>query len=241
MILEKKNNLKLTRPRVIIDTDLSPKPKHPLPKSNGFCINIVGPAGTGKTSVMLSMVKSRDGYKKRFHNIITVIPASSLDSLAVNPFDKLDASQKFDELDFENLEEIIEQVEDSRAADELTLLLLDDCSAELQDPILLKKMMRLYLNRRHLKLSIISISHSLTGKGALPYTIRKNCSHLLLFKPSSALDALNVEYLNLPRKQFRQLTDYVFQKKHDHLFIELHNNTMYKIFNTISFGQREEV
>eukprot|EP01051_Picozoa_sp_SAG22_P006521 SAG22_NODE_430_length_10586_cov_6.817202_4_plen_1059_part_00 len=52
----------------------------------------------------------------------------------------------------------------------------------LQDPIILKKMMRLYLNRRHLKLSIISIAHSLTGKGALPYTIRKNLSHLIRLK-----------------------------------------------------------
>lgn len=35
-------NLKLTRPAVIIDTELEPKPKLPLPHKNGFAIAIVG-------------------------------------------------------------------------------------------------------------------------------------------------------------------------------------------------------
>ena len=90
MIIEKPNpNLKLQRPSVIIDTVLDPKPKPPLPTKNGFCISIVGPAGSGKTSVMLSMVKSKDGYRKRFHKIIAVIPSSSLNSLKSNPLDDL--------------------------------------------------------------------------------------------------------------------------------------------------------
>eukprot|EP01050_Picozoa_sp_SAG11_P047843 SAG11_NODE_25286_length_360_cov_980.298851_1_plen_120_part_11 len=119
-------------------------------------------------------------------------------------------------------------VENNREEDMYTLLLLDDVSAELQDPHLLKLMMRLYLNRRHLKLSILSIAHSLTGKGALPYTIRKNCSHLVVFKPSSSLDILNTDYLNLPKDKFRELTNYVYQKPHDHLMIELSQNKLYK-------------
>ena len=37
MIIEKPNtNLKLQRPRVIIDTVLEPKPEEPLPSKNGF-------------------------------------------------------------------------------------------------------------------------------------------------------------------------------------------------------------
>ena len=35
-----------------------------LPAKNVFCVSIVGPAGSGKTFVMLSMVKSKDGYRK---------------------------------------------------------------------------------------------------------------------------------------------------------------------------------
>ena len=67
MIIEKPNpNLKLQRPSVIIDTVLDPKPKPPLPTKNGFCVSIVGPAGSGKTSVMLSMVKSKTGTEKDF-------------------------------------------------------------------------------------------------------------------------------------------------------------------------------
>ena len=233
MIIEKPNtNLKLQRPRVIIDTVLEPKPEEPLPSKNGFCISIVGPAGSGKTSVMLSMVKSKDGYRKRFHKIIAVIPSSSLASLAVNPLDDLPDGQRFEELTYESLADIIEMVEANREEGLLTLLLLDDVSSELQDPGLLKKMMRLFLNRRHLKLSIISIGHSLAGKGALPYTIRKNCSHMI-FKPSSGLDVLNSDYLNMAKDRFRALIDFVFQSPHDHLMLELNSNRMYRNFNRL--------
>ena len=95
--------------------------------------------------------------------------------------------------------------------------------------------MRLYLNRRHLKLSIISIAHSLTGKGTLPYTIRKNLSHLILFKPPSSLDILNNDFLNLPKDKFHELTQYVFRDPHDHLMIELNRNRLCKNFNALTF------
>ena len=156
MIIEKQNsNLKLTRPAVIIDIDLEPKPKPPLPHKNGFAIAIVGAPGSRKSSVMFSLIKSKDAYRKRFHKVIAVVPSSSLDSLKANPLKDLPEEQQFEDLSFENLEEIIDMVEANREEDLLTLLLLDDVSAELQDPIILKKMMRLFLNRRHLKLSII--------------------------------------------------------------------------------------
>lgn len=237
MIIEKKNTgLKLTRPQVIIDINLEPTVKPPLPEKSGFCISIVGSAGSGKTSLMMSLLKSKDAYRKRFHRVIAVIPNSSLNSLKSNPLDDLPDNQKFEDLTYETLDQIIEMIEENREEELLTLLLLDDVSAELQDPHLLKRMMRLYLNRRHLKLSIISIGHSLTGKGALPYTIRKNCSHLILFKPSSGLDVLNTDYLNLPKDKFRELVKHVYQSPHDHLMVQSNTNKLFRNFNLLQIN-----
>ena len=145
IIERKQNNIELVIPRVLCDKPLSPRVKPPLPSCSGFCISIVGSAGSGKTSLMVSLMKSKDGYRKRFDNIITVIPSSSLDSLKSNPFELLDDSQKFETLDLETISEIIDMVEAYKEEDDLTLLILDDVSASLQDVIILKQMMRLFL------------------------------------------------------------------------------------------------
>jgi hypothetical protein len=125
-------------------------------------------------------------------------------------------------------------VEQSRENDERTLLVFDDISAELQDAIILKKLMRLFLNRRHLLLSIIVLSHSLTGKAALPFSIRKNVSHMIVFRPSAAMHVLNQEYLHLPNKQFAELMAYVYTGKHDHLMIVPATGELYKNFNKLT-------
>jgi Cdc6-like AAA superfamily ATPase len=233
MILEKKNKLTLSLPRVLADAKLSPRVKHPLPSSSGFGLAIVGSAGSGKTSTLVSLIKSKDGYRKRFHNIITVIPESSLNSLQSNPFKDLDASNRYETLDMETLSEIIEKVEANKEEGEITLLILDDVSAELQDPLILKKLMRLFLNRRHLGLSIIAIAHSLQGKGSLPYTVRKNMSHLILFRQSSGMDQLNHEILHLKKDKFSELMNYVYDKPHNHLMIKFNTLDLYKNFNTL--------
>ena len=231
-ILERASRLRLTRPLVLVDQPLSPKVRPPLPDKSGFAMSIVGPAGSGKTSTMISIVKSRDGYKKRYESIIVVIPASSLDSLKSNPFRDLENS--YQSLDYESLDKIIATVEQSREENEKTLLIMDDVSSQLHDSVILKRLMRLFLNRRHLLLSIIVLSHSLTGHGALPFTLRKNVSHLIVFRPSAALAVLNQEYLHLPNKQFAELVDYVYTGKHDHLMVVTATGELYKNFNRLT-------
>jgi hypothetical protein len=198
MILEKVNKLELTLPRVLVDIKLSPRVRHPLPSTSGFALGIVGSAGSGKTSTLISLIKSRDVYRKRFHNII------------------------------------IEQVEENKEEGEISLLILDDVSAELQDTGILKKMMRLFLNRRHLGLSIIAIAHSLTGKAALPFAIRKNLSHLILFRQASAMEQLNSDTLHMKKDKFSELLHYVFDKPHNHLMIKYSTLELYKNFNTLT-------
>ena len=48
-----------------------------------------------------------------------------------NPLEDLPKPQRFNELDYQNLEKIIEMVENNRDEELYTLLLLDDVSAEL--------------------------------------------------------------------------------------------------------------
>ena len=66
MIIEKPSNLQLVRPAVIIDIPFEPMPKFPLPQKSGYCIAIVGRAGSGKTSTLLSLVKSKELTRRDF-------------------------------------------------------------------------------------------------------------------------------------------------------------------------------
>ena len=137
MIIEKPNtNLKLHRPQVIIDTKLEPAVKSPLPQKSGFCISLVGSSGCGKTSLMMRLLKSKDAYRKRFHRIIAVIPSRSLNSLKSNPLDDLPDNQKFEDLTYETLDQIIDMIEENREEELLTLLLLSTVLTPLLSAIL---------------------------------------------------------------------------------------------------------
>ena len=67
-IIEKKNNVRVKLPKVTADVPLEPPVQFPLPSLSGFGMNIIGPAGSGKTSTMISLMTSKDVFFKRFHN-----------------------------------------------------------------------------------------------------------------------------------------------------------------------------
>ena len=73
----------------------------------------------------------------------------------------------------------------------------------------------------------------MTGKGALQSAIRKNLSHMILFRMSSNMDVLNTDILNMEKKKFNELIRFVYDKPHQFLLIKLNTLEMYKNYDTI--------
>ena len=61
-----------------------------IPKRNGSIYVLCGSGGSGKTSLMLNMFKTKLLYRKKFHNIYYICPSASFSSVKNYPFSKHD-------------------------------------------------------------------------------------------------------------------------------------------------------
>ena len=61
-----------------------------IPNKNGFIYILSGSGGSGKTSLLLNMFKSKSMYRGIFHNIFYICPSASFSSVQKHPFEKHD-------------------------------------------------------------------------------------------------------------------------------------------------------
>ena len=89
-------------------------------------------------------------------------------------------------------------------------------------------------NRRHLSLSIIILTQYLTS---IPASVRSQISCAIVFKPANNkdLEKIKTEFVNMSNEDFRLLCKFVFQNKHDHLFVNRENNNLYNNLQIIIF------
>ena len=167
-ISEIPNDIVLTLPKFNCDTPLGDIPT-PLP-SQYFYMAFSAPPRSGKTSTAISLLTTKTNkksgkrkiYRGVFDNIIVVAPKNSLKSLKNSPFDDLDQDKVYNELDYDTLEKIYNKILGYRDEDENTLLYIDDMANRLKDHHLLEFFNMLVCNRRHLKVSIMTIFKFLT-------------------------------------------------------------------------------
>ena len=57
-----------------------------LPNRNGFIYALIGSPGTGKSSLLLSLFRDKNYYKKKFNNLYLITPENSFTSVINHPF-----------------------------------------------------------------------------------------------------------------------------------------------------------
>ena len=75
-----------------------------IPRRNGSIVIFTGSGGSGKTSALLNMFKSKNQYRGKFDNIYYFCPMASFLSIANHPFKKLE--NLYHDLTIQNLENI---------------------------------------------------------------------------------------------------------------------------------------
>ena len=211
----------------------------PFPNKSFFWL-ICGKPGSGKTSLMLNALESKNPnrvYRKVFDKIILVMPKNSRNSIKNNPLDDLPEDQLFENMGIDVINKVksfreeFNEEDKKKKRNRKQLLILDDVTAYLKDDP--KSLIELATNRRHLKLSIILLVQFIK---AVPTLVRFQVTNVSFFKPSNNLDLeiIREEFVNLPIKEFKLLSQFVFEDAHDFLMIDKNSETYYKNLQRIN-------
>lgn len=240
--IKKNKKLDLQPPVFNCDGDLCPhlKKYDMLQHLNGFSFNgIIGKPGSGKTSLVISMLTSKKEnrvFRKVFDNVILVMPTCSRQSMKKNPFLHHHEDKMFDELTSVSIKNIYNQLLANSENKETSLLILDDVGASLKDSTIAKDLRMIIYNRRHLKVQIICMLQSYLS---IPLEIRKLYSNIIIFKPSKVeFENLMNECFEMHRDQALDLLQYTFTDPHDYLFLNIDTQKMYKNFDEIIMPEK---
>lgn len=231
--IEKRSDLKLKPPKFKCDVPIAEGILEPLP-NRSFFWTLIGPPGSGKTSLLVSLLTNPGAYKGKFDNVVIVMPPNSVASLTSEPIKRHD--KIYPELDYETLEGVYTKAQKASDDKETTLLVLDDCAAALKDKDIQRLLRLLIWNRRHLRLSIVLLSQSWI---ALPLSIRKSVSHFSLarFANKKEYAAMLNEVIFLEPEKADRLMEFVFDAPYNFLFVDVMGGRYFKNLDAITMPQ----
>ena len=227
--------LKIHNCKMKCDDKLAEGIPPPLP-SHSFCMCVVGVPGSGKTVFINSLVGAKrrkgipQGYKKVFNHVIICSPSRS--TLTNDIYRDLDENKKHEEFDDVFLDFLTEFTDGTSGEQETTLCILDDVASQLKkSQAIQRRLAYLIQNRRHRYLSfMISVQYYKN----VPLPIRSALSHLVLFRPANKkeLDHVSDELLPIPKWQVQELIAFVYDAKHNFMFVDmsLRDSNKYEFF-----------
>jgi hypothetical protein len=229
-----------------------------ISRRNGMIYVVSGSGGSGKSSLILSMFKSKDYYRGKFDNIYYFCPACSMDSISNHPFKNHD--KVYNELSVEILKDIyndlstvvepIEKqkknsyVDDEPCLDEEDIeepeieyncILIDDMGDVLKDVDIQKMLSKMMIKARHIKTAFIFLIQSYY---LFPKILRKQINYTSIFKPKNVEEwnSIAKELLHMNKDNGLLLMDYVYDEDYAHLDIDTTNNKIYKNFNLLEIS-----
>jgi hypothetical protein len=257
------HNVKDLKPVKEIQKIIIPGLEHnkAIPHRNGFFYAMTGSGGSGKSSLLMSMFRSKLYYRGVFDNIYYLCPAISFQSVSNHIF--ADHDKVYHELTCELLDEIYSELADSQPPKKeikktkafegdseeeeeeeeeepkYSCLIIDDFADALKDKAIQKKLNKMCIKLRHLKLAVII---TLQSYKYLPLMLRKQLTNISIWKPKSLVEFGGIceDLLGLPKTRTTQLYDYIYDAPYNHLDIDTVNNKAFKNFNLLEITERRE-
>lgn len=229
----------LTKCEMICDTGLHSKlNNYELTKfMNSHETNLfIGRPASGKTSLLYSFFKSPKLFRKVFHNIYLFQPSHSRASMKDKLFDKIPDDQKFDELTFDNLNEVMNRIknEDPKYNN---VIIFDDMTAYLKNPETKKLLKELIFNRRHLRCSIFFLVQTWFS---IEKDIRKLFSNVFVFRVSkNEMQTIFSEIVESKEKYINEIAKMVYSEPYKYLFINVNTQRLFDGWNELIFNDDE--
>lgn len=246
--VEKNPNLKVKKKDMTCDNsivNIAP----PLPNSSHMMC-FVGSPGSGKTTAMLNLIsksQKKNGYKTSYHKAFehVFICSPSLHTIKDSPFKKHPEEKIYTDFDWDFLSDIEKFTEMASEDNQNSLIILDDIGSMLKNAGLERRFSYLCQRRRHKRLSIWLLMQRFTQ---IPKTIRASCiTHMVIFKAQNQKEIQQIweEMLPIKKDQLLDFQNYVWNKKHNFLFVDLSLSNsdrfeFYKNFDHINFNSKIE-
>tara|TARA_R100000935_G_scaffold32919_1_gene53435 strand:+ start:748 stop:1470 length:723 start_codon:yes stop_codon:yes gene_type:complete len=230
---------KLKPPGMVCDKPLHPKlDKYELTSFlNSHSTNLLlGKPKSGKSSLLWSMLKDKRMLNKVFDNVYLFQPSHSRASIKNNIFKKHPEDKMFEELNYEDLDEVMERIRGTDAK-ETNVIIFDDQSAYLKNKETLRLFKELIFNRRHLRTSIYFLNQTFFS---VPKELRRLFSNIFVFKVSrNEMKNLFEEVVEQDhvKELMPQISKLVFDRPYQYLFINTDNQKFYKGFDRIDFAE----
>lgn len=229
----------LTKCEMICDTGLHTKlNNYELTRfMNSHETNLfIGRPASGKTSLLYSFFKSPKLFRKVYHNIYLFQPSHSRASMKDKLFDKIPEDQKFDELTFDNLNDVMNRIkgEDPKYNN---CIIFDDMTAYLKNPETKKLLKELIFNRRHLRCSIFFLVQTWFS---IEKDIRKLFSNVFVFRVSkNELQQIFSEIVESKEKYINEIAKMVYSEPYKYLFINVNTQRLFDGWNELIFNEDE--
>ena len=208
-----------------------------IPNRNGFIYALIGSPGSGKSSLLLSLFRSKNYYKNKFNHIYLITPESSFLSVKDHPFENHD--KVYHDLNSETLENIYNELVDIKQdcidgdyEIEHSYVIIDDYASDLKDKELIKSLKQLLIKSRHIGCSFI---FTLQAYNLFPLVLRKLLTNVSLFKPKNKieLESVRKELINMNDQDTQELINYVFDYEYNHLDVDTNTNSLRKNYNLL--------
>ena len=235
MKIYKNKKPKLKLPTFTVDGELSKKLNDYeitklMNKSNVSLF--LGKAGSGKTSLMTSFLKTPELFYRVYHNIYLFMPPNSRASLKDNFFDKrIPEEQIYDTLDYENLDEVFNIIQSNADENYLSLIIFDDVQKYLKDNAIQKLLLNIINNRRHLKTSLFFCCQNYIS---IPRMIRQGLTDIFVFKINKTeMENIFLEQFEQYKDDFTKIMKLCYNEPHNFLYINTNSQRLFQNWDEI--------
>lgn len=196
---------------------------------------LIGRPRSGKTSLLYSLFRSNKILRHCFHTIYIFQPKQSRASMSDKIFDTLPEDQLYDELTYDNLNQVLERIKLDADEGLNSCIIFDDMTAYLKNKETLKLFKELIFNRRHLRTSLYFCVQTWFS---VPKDLRRLWSNIFIFKTTK--DELNniwKEVIEYPEDLIDPIRKIVYDKPFQYLFINVDSQRFFKCWDEIILNE----